>query len=147
MTAAGRHATTVLAQSSHVSRFSPLSLLGENGFSRWKKITHTARMAPSWMTTRNMFQKSSETFIVRNWLSSSMCPVDEMGSHSVMPSTMPNTAAFTSSMISTAFPSPGPNRPIIARRGARPSRAHAPPPKNYAVWREKRQAPRRSGNI
>ena len=35
-------------------------------------MTHTARMAPNWMTTRNMSQKSAETFMVKNWLSSSM---------------------------------------------------------------------------
>ncbi|VWL88009.1 Uncharacterised protein [Collinsella intestinalis] len=28
--------------------------------------THTARMAPSWMTTRNMFQNSSVTFSLMN---------------------------------------------------------------------------------
>ena len=87
--AAGMQATIVLPQSDQVSRFSPAVLLGEKGFNLWKNITQTARIAPSWMTTRNMFQKSSETSMVRNWLSSSMWPVDEMGSHSVMPSTTP----------------------------------------------------------
>ena len=72
MAAAGTHATTVLAQSVQVARRSRASFFRENGFSFPKKTTQTARMAPSWMTTRNMFQKSSETSSVRNWLSSSM---------------------------------------------------------------------------
>ena len=101
MTAAGRQATIVLAQSPQVARRSRASFFRENGFSFPKKTTQTARMAPSWMTTRNMFQKSSETSSVRNWLSSSMWPVEEMGSHSVTPSTKPKTAALTSSIRST----------------------------------------------
>ena len=72
MTAAGTQATMVFAHRSHVSRRSPELLLGEKGFNRWKNITQTARIAPSWMTTRNMFQKSSDTSMLRNWLSSSM---------------------------------------------------------------------------
>ena len=102
--AAGTQATIVFAQSDQVARRPALPFLGENGLSLPKKTTQTARMAPSWMTTRNMFQKSSETSSVRNWLSSSMCPVEEMGSHSVTPSTRPKTAAFTSSMKFTVPP-------------------------------------------
>ena len=52
-------------------------------------------MAPSWMTTRNMDRNSS---LALKWMSCStkiMWPVDEMGSHSVTPSTMPIKMAFS----------------------------------------------------
>ena len=104
-TAAGRQAATTLAQSAHVALRSCAVLRGEKGLSLPKNITHTARIAPSWMTTRNMSQKSRETSRVTNWSSSSMWPVDETGSHSVMPSTSPKSAALRSSMISMQIPS------------------------------------------
>ncbi len=103
-TAAGMQATTILAQSDHVPRRSSGVLDGAKGFSCRKYSTHTARMAPSWMTTRNMFQKSSETSSDTNWSRSSMCPVEEMGSHSVTPSTRPNSAALSNSTMSTLTP-------------------------------------------
>ena len=49
----------------------------------------TARMAPSWMTTRNMDMNSSLALNFTTCSSKIIWPVDEMGSHSVMPSTMP----------------------------------------------------------
>jgi len=62
-------------------------------------------MAPSWITTRkDMSQKSADTSSGTNWLSSSMCPVDEMGSHSVIPSTTPKSAALESSMMFKSLP-------------------------------------------
>ena len=50
---------------------------------------HHARMAPSWMTTRNMDMNSSLALNFTTCSSKIIWPVDEMGSHSVMPSTMP----------------------------------------------------------
>ena len=43
-------------------------------------------------------QKSSETLSGRNWLSSSIWPVDEIGNHSVIPSTTPNNADLSASI-------------------------------------------------
>ena len=63
-------------------------------FSLWKNRTMTARMAPSWITTSNMLPNSSETFRVMNSLSNIRWPVDDTGSHSVTPSTMPKRMAF-----------------------------------------------------
>ena len=57
-------------------------------------------MAPSWITTKNMSQKSGLTSSFTNWSSNNMWPVDEMGSHSVMPSTSPYRAALNSSFSS-----------------------------------------------
>ncbi len=79
----------VFAQSVQVERRSPADLVREKGLSSWKKATRTAMMAPSWITTRNMSQKSFETLSGMNCWTRSMCPVDETGSHSVMPSTTP----------------------------------------------------------
>ena len=56
-------------------------------------------MAPNWMTTRNRARKSSDTCSFTNSSTRIMCPVDEMGSHSVMPSTMPTRSAFKASKI------------------------------------------------
>ncbi len=66
--------------------------------------THTARIAPSWITTRNMFQNSSVTLSLMNSLTKIMCPVEEIGSHSVMPSTKPRNADLSSSMTSKGPP-------------------------------------------
>ena len=113
MMPAGSVATMTFFQSSTVSRFSCRDFHDENGLSFSKFSTTTARMAPSWMTTRNMSQKSLVTSSVTNWLSRSMCPVLETGSHSVMPSTSPYRAAFRSStMFKRNLPSrtAGPSR-------------------------------------
>lgn len=61
-------------------------------------------MAPIWMTTRNSSRKSGDTCSFTNSSTRIMCPVDEMGSHSVMPSTMPMSSAFSASMIMGAVP-------------------------------------------
>ena len=94
MTAAGRHPTTILPQSVHVALRSLGLLRPDSGLRSWKYSTHTDRMAPSWMTTRNMFQNSSETLSFTNSSTRIMWPVEEMGSHSVMPSTRPSRAAL-----------------------------------------------------
>ena len=98
--AAGTHATTIFAHIPHVERRSSGVLRLENGLSWLKNSTHTARMAPSWITTKNMSQKSGLTSSFTNWSSNNMWPVDEMGSHSVMPSTSPYRAALNSSFSS-----------------------------------------------
>ena len=59
----------------------------------------TARMAPSWMTTRKVSQNSGETFILTNSSRRIMCPVLLTGSHSVIPSTTPKSTAFRISNI------------------------------------------------
>ena len=64
------------------------------GHSLPQNRTTTAMIAPSWITTRNMEIKAS---LASNWISCStriMCPVEEMGSHSVTPSTMPISRAL-----------------------------------------------------
>ena len=64
------------------------------GQSLFQNSTTTARMAPSWMTTRNMDINSSLALNLTTCSTRIMWPVDEMGSHSVMPSTMPIRMAF-----------------------------------------------------
>ena len=66
----------------------------------FQKRSTTAKMAPSWITTRNISQKSSLTFKVTNSFKRIICPVLLMGSHSVMPSTIPKSTAFKISIIS-----------------------------------------------
>ena len=99
----GMMAAMTLNHSCHVCFFSPSVFRGENGLSLWKNRTITARIAPSWMTTSNMLRNSSETFRVMNSFSKIKCPVEEIGSHSVTPSTMPKSTAFNSSIKSVSF--------------------------------------------
>ena len=99
----GMMAAMTLNHSCHVCFFSPSVFRGENGLSLWKNRTITARIAPSWMTTSNMLRNSSETFRVMNSFSKIRCPVEEIGSHSVTPSTMPKSTAFNSSIKSVSF--------------------------------------------
>ena len=99
----GMMAATTLNHSCHVCFFSPSDFVGEKGLSLWKNRTITARIAPSWMTTSNMLRNSSETFRVMNSFSKIRCPVEEIGSHSVTPSTMPKSTAFNSSIKSVSF--------------------------------------------
>ena len=66
ITAAGMQPRMILPQSVHVARRPSAPLLGENGLRSWKYSTTTDRIAPSWITTRNMFQNSSDTFILTN---------------------------------------------------------------------------------
>jgi hypothetical protein len=65
------------------------------GQSLFQNSTTTARMAPSWMTTRNMDMNSSLALNLTTCSTRIMWPVDEMGSHSVIPSTMPIRMAFS----------------------------------------------------
>ena len=58
---AGRVATRILNHSCHTSgRWYLWRASVVKGHSRGKYSTTTARMAPSWMTTRNMLMNSSE---------------------------------------------------------------------------------------
>ena len=97
--AAGMHPMATMPHSLHVDRFSAEDFFGENGFSLWKYSTSTATMAPIWMTTRNSARNSGLTCSFTNSSTRIMCPVDEMGSHSVIPSTTPMKNAFSISMI------------------------------------------------
>ena len=97
--AAGMQPSTILPHRFHVARRPSRPLLGLKGLSWWKYSTHTDRMAPSWMTTRNMFQNSAGTSIFTNSSTRIMWPVEEMGSHSVMPSTRPRNADLMRSMM------------------------------------------------
>lgn len=54
MTAAGMEPTTTFAQMPQVVRFCSADLREENGLSLWKNKMMTARIAPSWITTRNV---------------------------------------------------------------------------------------------
>ena len=95
MTSTGRVATTTL---NHSCQTSGLEMTRPrrtpNGQSLFQNRTTTARMAPSWMTTRNMDRNSSLALNLMICSTRIICPVDEMGSHSVMPSTMPIRMAF-----------------------------------------------------
>ena len=102
--AAGMDPTTTMPHKRHVPFFSTLVLRGEKGFSLWKYRMSTAIMAPSWMTTRNSARNSSDTCSFTNSSTRIMWPVDEMGSHSVMPSTMPMRRAFSASKIINVVP-------------------------------------------
>ena len=104
MTAAGMQPMATMPHRRHVLFFSTASFFGENGFSLWKYRMSTAMMAPSWMTTRNRARNSSDTCSFTNSSTRIMWPVEEMGSHSVMPSTMPMRKAFNASMIMRAYP-------------------------------------------
>ncbi len=66
MIAAGMHPTMILPHRLQVSR-ALLARLGDpNGFSSRMNSTHTARIAPSWITTRNMFRNVSVTLSLMN---------------------------------------------------------------------------------
>ena len=89
-------ATTTLSQMERVSILTAgfvLSLNWKGNIFCQNRIT-TARIAPSWITTKNISLKASLMFRVRNSSTNSMCPVLLMGSHSVTPSTMPRKMTF-----------------------------------------------------
>ena len=98
--APGMQAATTLSQSERVFCFSMTPPRGflPKGQSWFQNRTTTARMAPSWITTKNISLKASEASICKNSSTSSMCPVELTGSHSVTPSTMPRKMTFNSSM-------------------------------------------------
>ena len=94
--APGIHATTTLSHMEIVS----ILISGLERSSSWmgiiffQKNTTTANIAPSWITTKNISLKRSLMFSVRNSSTSSMWPVLLIGSHSVIPSTIPRKIAF-----------------------------------------------------
>ena len=90
---AGIMPTTTLLQSTHVLFFSAELLDGANGLRRRKNTTTTARIAPSCITTWNISVKFFEKSIVKSRSRRIMCPVLDMGSHSVIPSTIPMRTA------------------------------------------------------
>jgi len=77
--------------------------LRANGQIRFQNSTTTAKIAPSWITTRNISQNCALTSSVRNSFKRIICPVLLIGSHSVIPSTIPNIIAFKISVINTPF--------------------------------------------
>ena len=90
MTSTGRVAATTLNQSCQTLGLEMTRPCRRpKGHSLPQNSTTTARMAPSWMTTRNMDMNSSLALNFTTCSSKIIWPVDEMGSHSVMPSTMP----------------------------------------------------------
>ena len=84
----------------HVAILSFLSLPNPNGQIVLKYITTTASIAPSWITTSNNSKKCSDTFSFINSSNRIKCPVDDIGNHSVIPSTIPKNIAFIISIIS-----------------------------------------------
>ena len=90
MTSTGRVAATTLNQSCQTLGLEMTQPCRRpKGHSLPQNSTTTARIAPSWMTTRNMDMNSSLALNFTTCSSKIIWPVDEMGSHSVMPSTMP----------------------------------------------------------
>ena len=66
-----------------------LPLSAQKGQSFWKYSTTTAKIAPSWMTTRNMAINASLNWNLSTCSARIMWPVLEIGSHSVIPSITP----------------------------------------------------------
>ena len=97
--AAGMHPMATIPHKRQVARFSSALLRRLKGLSLWKYSVSTARMAPIWMTTRNNARNSGETWSCTKSSTRIMWPVDEMGSHSVTPSTMPMRRDFNASII------------------------------------------------
>ena len=94
--APGIQATTTFSQREIVSILTTgfdLSLNWKGNIFCQNRMT-TARIAPSWITTKNISLKASLMFRVRNSSTNSMWPVLLMGSHSVTPSTMPRKITF-----------------------------------------------------
>ena len=101
ITADGIQATMILSHNHNLSLSQqslavPLFLL--TGQSFLKYITTTARIAPSWITTLNILINSWPDLRLRNCPNRIRCPVLLTGSHSVIPSTIPRTTIFTSSV-------------------------------------------------
>ena len=57
-------------------------------------------IAPSWITTENISQKSPDTLSGQISLKRIRCPVELIGSHSVIPSTIPRSIDLMISNIS-----------------------------------------------
>ena len=85
ITPAGTAATRIFDQSPHVSLFSAFDLEGAKGFSRLKYSTTIAIMEPNWITTSNILTNCSLSSMLKKLSSKIKCPVELMGSHSVIP--------------------------------------------------------------
>ena len=70
------------------------------GKSLFQNKTTTARIAPSWITTKNISLNASVAFNVSAGIAStsSICPVLDTGNHSVMPSTIPSKMTLSISI-------------------------------------------------
>ena len=97
--AAGMHPMATIPHNRQVARFSSALLRGLKGLSLWKYSVSTARMAPIWMTTKNSARNSADTWSCTKSSTRIMWPVEEIGSHSVTPSTMPINRDFNASII------------------------------------------------
>ena len=102
---AGTQATSILTHKSRISFFQIGLFLSFrfNGKIWFQNKRTTARIAPSWITTRNRFQNSSLTFSLTNSSRMIMWPVLLMGSHSVIPSTIPKNIALIISIMVSPF--------------------------------------------
>ena len=108
MTSTGRVATTTLLHKLQTCGFETgRPRRSPKGQSLFQNSTTTAMMAPSWITTRNMDRNASLASNRISCSASIMCPVEEMGSHSVTPSTTPISRAL---MISISIETPSPRR-------------------------------------
>ena len=98
---AGRVATTIL---NHITQvfflIYPFDLSAQKGQSLGKKSTTTARIAPSWITTRNSSRKDSSNPMFRYFSARIRCPVLLTGSHSVIPSMIPYRIVLIHSIVS-----------------------------------------------
>ena len=114
--APGIQATTTFSQREIVSILTTgfdLSLNWKGNIFCQNRMT-TARIAPSWITTKNISLKASLMFRVRNSSTNSMWPVLLMGSHSVMPSTMPRKMTFRISVkLRATFERPPCHKPVF----------------------------------
>ena len=100
ITPAGTHAIKILIHIVQVSFFSTFDLAGENGFNFLKYNVTTAKIAPSWITTKNISLKVVLTFKLINSSTRIICPVLLIGSHSVIPSTIPKNITLIISITS-----------------------------------------------
>ena len=68
-------------------------------------------MAPNWITTRNIPQNDFDTFIGMISSNKIICPVELIGSHSVIPSTIPYNIDFKISIILSSILQKKPGNP------------------------------------
>ena len=137
MMAAGMQPMATMPHNRHVARFSPAVLRGLTGLSLWKYSVSTAKMAPIWITTKNSAKNSGDTC---SWTKSStmiIWPVEEMGSHSVTPSTMPRSRDFNASMIINCLP-----LAFARRHGSRRGGASSCALSEFGILRAQRRASR-----
>ena len=62
---------------------------------RFRKYPTTAKIAPTWITTANIFQYASSALMPQKCCATRICAVEETGKNSVNPSTTPNNKANT----------------------------------------------------